>query len=244
MRAILTYHSIDDSGSAISITLDVFKEHVHWMSQRQVHIVSLDELLATDVKDPADTVAITFDDGFANFMQAAELLTHHGLPVTLFVVTGRVGGTNAWGGRAEPGIPTLPLLGWSELEHLVGNSLAIGVHTRTHARLTTLPSAAVEDEMDGCSEELRARLGVGGSYLAYPYGAVDDRVAKLAASRFAGALTTRFSPLTDDDPRMWLPRLDMYYFRQPGVIRSWGTARFARRLWSVRARRRLREVLT
>src|SRR5713101_6332064 len=110
MRAILTYHSIDDSGSAISIPPAVFKEHVRWISQRQIHVESLDDLLAGDKEAETDTVAITFDDGFANFTLAVELLADYGLPATLFVVAGHVGGTNAWGGRTDPGIPTLPLL--------------------------------------------------------------------------------------------------------------------------------------
>ena len=160
MRAILTYHSIDESGSAISVPPDVFSEHVRWMSRSDVRVLTLDDLLAQGSNDPTDAVAITFDDGFMNFAEAGARLTGHGLPVTLFVVTAHVGGTNAWGGRADPGIPTLPLLGWPELEQLVAGGVAVGAHTRTHTRLTALPSAAVEDEMDRCLEELRARLGV------------------------------------------------------------------------------------
>ena len=243
MRAILTYHSIDDSDSAVSISPEVFREHVRWISQGHVRVVSLDALLADDATAATDTLAITFDDGFANFTQAAELLNHHGLPVTQFIVTGHVGGTNAWGGRSASGIPTLPLLGWSELEHLAARGVAIGAHTRTHPHLTDLPSNAVEDEMDGCRADLRARLGVDSLYFAYPYGAVDDRVAALAASRFAASVTTLFGPLAAQPASMRLPRLDMYYFRRPGALERWGTARFACRIWSVRARRRLREVL-
>ena len=243
MRAILTYHSIDDSGSAISVPPDVFAEHVRWMSERHVAVVSLDALLAADAS-PSDALAITFDDGFQNFAEAAARLGDAGLPVTLFAVTGHVGGTNAWGGRVDAGIPTLPLLDWAGLERVVARGVAIGAHTRTHAKLTTLSSAAIADEMDGCVAELRTRLGISVSYLAYPYGAVSDHVAALAGTRFAAALTTRFATLGGEDRRMWIPRLDMYYLRRPGTLERWGTPGFARRIWAVRARRRLREAIT
>lgn len=244
MRAILTYHSIDPSGSAISIALEAFEDHVRWLSQRLVRVVPLDELLRIDPSDPADAVALTFDDGFGNFMAAADLLTHHGLPTTVFVVTSHAGGTNAWRGRADAGIPTLPLLDWAQLEQLAARGVTIGAHTRTHPALTRVSPAQVEDEMDGCVDELRARLGVAPAYFAYPYGAVNDRIAALAARRFEGSVTTRFDSVEAADMRAALPRLDMYYFRDRGALDAWGTPRFARRLQWVRARRWARTMLS
>jgi peptidoglycan/xylan/chitin deacetylase (PgdA/CDA1 family) len=164
--------------------------------------------------------------------------------VTVFVVTGHVGGTNAWGGRTDAGIPTLPLLDWADLEALVRGGVDVGVHTHTHPRLTALSPAAIGDEMDRCSETLRRRLGVETRYCAYPYGAVDARVAASAASRFAGAMTTEFRPLGAERAPMRLPRLDMFYFRQSGAIERWGSPGFRRRLRWVRFARGVREVLT
>jgi peptidoglycan/xylan/chitin deacetylase (PgdA/CDA1 family) len=244
MRAVLTYHSLDDSGSAISVPPAVFARHVRWLTGSGVRVLPLGDLLALDRDDPAPAAAVTFDDGFANFSGAAEQLLGHGLPVTLFVVPGHVGGTNAWGGRAEPGIPTLPLLGWTELERLAGRGVTIGAHTRTHPRLTTLPPAAVRDEIDGCVQEIGTRLGLRVDHFAYPYGDADERVAAAAATPFQWAVTTRFAPLTGQDAPMWIPRLDMYYLREPEALERWGTPWFRRHLWSVRLRRQLREVIT
>jgi peptidoglycan/xylan/chitin deacetylase (PgdA/CDA1 family) len=244
MRAILTYHSLDDSGSPISVAPAVFSQHVRWMVDSGVRVLPLADMLVLDRDDPAPAVSITFDDGFMNFTQAAELLMRARLPVTLFVVTGHVGGSNAWGGRTESRIPTLPLLGWKELEQLVSQGVSIGAHTRRHARLTSLAPAAVEDELDGCLQDLRTRLGVRVDHFAYPYGAADETVAALAGARFQAAVTTRFAPLSRHDAPMWIPRFDMYYFRRPGTLERWGTPPFRRRLWSVQLRRQLREVLT
>src|SRR5512145_338101 len=103
MRAILTYHSIDDSGSPVSVPPAVFSQHVRWMARSGVRVLPLADMLTLDRDDPSPAVAITFDDGFRNFRDAAAQLNRAGFPVTLFVVTGHVGATNAWGGCAERG---------------------------------------------------------------------------------------------------------------------------------------------
>ena len=229
MRAVLMYHSIDDSGSPISIPRGVFAEHVKWMLQSGVQIVPLDRVLTAAADEQKDLVALTFDDGFANARTAVEQLASHGLPSTVFVVTGHVGRTNAWGGRSHPGIPTLPLLDWPDLERLVDRGVTIGAHTHTHAPLTSLSRAAMADDLDRCLGELRARLGAKPSWLAYPYGAVSAEVARLASARFQAALTTRFAPIGGHEPWMWIPRIDMHYLRRPGAISRWGTAGFG--LW-------------
>jgi peptidoglycan/xylan/chitin deacetylase (PgdA/CDA1 family) len=243
MRAILTYHSIDDSGSVISTPLDVFREHVDWLARSGVEALPLDALLARPTSAPGDAVAITFDDGFANFAHAAKLLRDRRLPATLFVVSGHVGRTNAWRGAGDAGVPTQPLLGWDELARLAADGVAIGAHTRTHPRLASVPDTQMRDEMEGCLEELERRLGLRPRHLAYPYGDVDDRSAAWAARCFSAAVTTDFRQLRDDDEPHRLPRLDMYYFNRSGTIDAWGRPGFGRRLAWVGARRRLRKLL-
>jgi peptidoglycan/xylan/chitin deacetylase (PgdA/CDA1 family) len=242
VRAILTYHSIDDSGSVISIAPEIFEEHVRWLLHERIRVVSLDRLLQDTSEDLGHSVAITFDDGFANFLSVAPLLLDHALPATIFAVSNHVGGDNRWHGQRDPAVPALPLLGWEDLRRLVDRGVTIGAHTRTHARLTALPSARLHEEIGGCVEDLETRLGIRVQYLAYPYGEVNDRVAEVAAARCAGAVTTEFRVLAPGDSRARLPRLDMYYFRKAGALRDWGTARFSQRLRWIRTKRRVRQA--
>src|SRR5690349_8311160 len=98
-RAILTYHSIDDSGSPISVSPSVFESHVTWLGSGRVRVVALDDLC--DLKDDGDAIAVTFDDAVDNFGSiAAPLLVDNGIPATLFVVSEHVGRTNEWGGHS------------------------------------------------------------------------------------------------------------------------------------------------
>lgn len=241
MRAILTYHSIDESGSPISVGRETFRAHVHWLASGAVQVVPIAELMARD--DAGDAVAITFDDGFQNFADdAAPLLAEAGLPSTVFVVPEHVGGENDWGGRHAPGIPALPLMDWDTLGMVAEQGATLGAHTRRHRDLTLVRGASLEDEVAGCVERMAAELGSRPETFAYPYGAVDAAVATVVRDVYAYACTTELRALRRDDDRALLPRLDMYYFREPGQLEAWGSAAFRRRLWlraQVRRARRL-----
>lgn len=245
MRAILTYHSIDESGSPISIAPEVFRRHHAWLTGGTIRVLPLDELVTAGPKS-GDAVAVTFDDGFMNTWGPIEALLTDGVPVTIFAVTGHVGGLNNWGGRDTPGIPTLPLLGWEDLAQLVARGAGVEAHTRTHPALTTLPDVRLEAELRGSADDLAGRLGVRPKHLAYPYGAVDARIAAAAARHYVWGHTTEFRPLADRvaEPRLRLPRLDMNYFRAPGSLAMWGTPRFTRYVAWCHMKRRIRAAVS
>ena len=241
MKAILTYHSIDDSSSVISIAPDVFRRHVAWLASGAVRVVPLDELMR--LPTTAHAVALTFDDGFVNFAEvAAPLLSRHHLPATVFVVSEHAGGTNAWRGTCAHDIPTLPLMDWSELGRMSTMGFAIGAHSRTHPHLAELPRAALLDEIDGSADRIVRELGVRPHAFAYPYGSVNETVA-LAASGFRFGLATELRMIgPGEDPRR-LPRLDMYYFRAGTWLEAYGSARFRQYLWVRSRARRVRAAL-
>ncbi len=242
MRGILTYHSIDASGSPISLAPETFRRHVEWLASDAVHVVPLTQLVKLD--DAVDACAITFDDGFANFEHEAwPLLRDHGLPVTQFVVTRRTGKDNAWGGVDEPGIPRLPLMGWDTLNRLADEGLELGAHGRTHPHLDRLDGAPQRDEIVGSAEDLDEHTGTPPASFCYPYGDYDDRAAQLASEHFACACTTELRTLSRADSVHLLPRLDAFYFQEPGQLEAWGTRAFRTRLWARRTARDLRRRL-
>lgn len=242
MRAILMYHSIDSSGSVISMDEATFRGQADWFAREGPSVVSLGELLARD--DDEDLVALTFDDGFRNFGSAAwPLLRERGLPATVFVVSDRAGGTNAWGGGDEPGIPTLELLDWDALGRLAEEGVEIGSHTRRHPRLAGLDAGRLEDEVAGAAEEIETRLGRRPAGFAYPYGSVDAATEACVASVHDWACSTELDVLGPGAPRHRLPRLDAYYYRRRGSLEAWGSPRFRVRLATRRAGRRARGLL-
>lgn len=239
MRAILTYHSLDDSGSPISVPPAVFAQHAAWLRSGRAQVTTIPELLALPTS--ADAVAITFDDGFANFAtEAAPRLA--GLPATLFVVSDHVGQTNAWRGRDAPGIPTLPLLDWSALGRLAESGVTLGAHTRTHPDLAAMSRSQVDDELAGCAERVLAETGIRPQQFAYPYGSTTPTVVESAATYFAQSVTTELRALSGTELLAELPRIDMYYFRRPGQLEAWGTTAFHIRLSARRLLRSGRRV--
>ncbi len=81
--AILTYHSIDSSGSIISVAPTLFQAHMEVLAGSRIPVVPLAEIQRRD-----GCLAITFDDGFENFESAAlPFLEKYAFPATVFLVT-------------------------------------------------------------------------------------------------------------------------------------------------------------
>jgi peptidoglycan/xylan/chitin deacetylase (PgdA/CDA1 family) len=225
MRAILTYHSIDESGSVISVSECVFRSQMAWLAQGHVRVVSLDALMR--LPPDADAVALTFDDGFVNFGDiAVPLLAEHRLPATLFVVSDAAGKTNWWSGTTDRGVPELPLLSWDSLGRMPEQGVEIAAHTRTHANLARLPASRLHDEIVGSAERIRSETGQVPAAFAYPYGAVSDGAVGVVSSRFAWGCTTEMRLVSPGETPELLPRIDMFYLRAAGQLERWGTARF------------------
>lgn len=241
VRAILTYHSVDGSGSPISVAPEVFEEHAEWFRSGVVRVVPLARLFDPGLEGPA--IAVTFDDGFANVAGALAALADHGVPATVFVVTGHVGGDNAWGGRPAAGIPTMALMGWHELGLLAERGVELGAHTRTHPRLTELGADEVAAELEQPVTTMSRELGVTPRCFAYPYGAVSPTAVAQARARYQWSCTTELRTLGSSEDPQALPRLDMYYWRRPGAIAQLLRPSLAARVWVRRQARRIRAML-
>jgi peptidoglycan/xylan/chitin deacetylase (PgdA/CDA1 family) len=218
---------------------------VGWLTSGQVIVESLASLMRARVPGDRHRVAVTFDDGFANFASVAwPRLRDAGIPATVFLVSDHVGGTNRWRGEAVPGIPVLPLMPWETAARCAAEGVEIGAHSRTHPPLSTLPQAEAREEMAGSREVLASRLGAIPAVFAYPYGDVSPSVASEAAALFEMAVTTEYRPLRAGDSPYLVPRLDMFYFQHEGAFRDWGTPAFRGRLAVRRAARALRQRIS
>jgi peptidoglycan/xylan/chitin deacetylase (PgdA/CDA1 family) len=228
--AILTYHSLDDSGSVISVAPEVFRRQMEWLAVAGIPVVPLE-----DIRKTPGAVALTFDDGFANlFEHALPVLARHGFPSTVFVVSGRCGHRNRWE-QTVKGIPDLDLMGWSELASAAAAGVSVGAHTVTHPFLTALREGDLERELALCRATIEDRIGRPVESFAYPYGHADARVRAAAGRHFRLACGTRLAFVREDSDLLELPRIDVFYVRrrrwfetlqQPG-----GAAYIAARRW-------------
>lgn len=229
MRAIMTYHSLDESRSVISIAPATFRRQMEWLATSPLQVLSLTALLrpTTNALPARDAVAITFDDGFENFAQyAAPVLRDLALPATLFIVSGRAGRDNRWLDVVDSAVPTLPLLDWASLARIKADGISIGAHTRRHPRLSGCSLDELEEEMVGANDDIRHALGEAPTTFAYPYGDVSDEACRMAARVYGVACTTELRVVGPGNVRERTPRLDMYYWRQEDRLTSWGRRGF------------------
>lgn len=183
---VLMYHQVAPHrpGSPINkwrVRPGDFARQLDLLAARGLRGVALREFLDEPPRPGDRRVALTFDDGYAGVATAAlPLLSAHGFSATVFVVSGKLGGTNDWDGES-PGDALLDAAGVREL---AAAGLEIGSHGATHRPLTALPDAELASETRGSRERLERIAGAPVVSFCYPYGAADDRTA--AAVRDAG----------------------------------------------------------
>ncbi len=205
--AILTYHSLDDSGSVISVPPDQFRRQMEFLASSSISVVPLEEVLHRP-----GSVAITFDDGYCNFLaHAAPVLERLHLPATVFVVSGFCGGRNNWPSQPA-GVPDLPLMSWQELAALPP-SVSVGAHSVTHPHLTRVTEEQCELELSAGKNDMEQHLGKHVRCLAYPYGSRSATVMTAAGRHYDFAVSTSLQFLSPRSNPLDLPRIDAYYLR-------------------------------
>ena len=122
------------------------------------------------------TFLLTFDDGYASLADHAyPVLADLGFTATTFLITDFIGKTNTWDVRYT--WKRLSHLTWTDVEQWRARGFQFASHGATHRRLTWLDDPAALAELRRSRETLTSRLGPeAGRAVAYPFGAVNDRV--------------------------------------------------------------------
>jgi peptidoglycan/xylan/chitin deacetylase (PgdA/CDA1 family) len=130
---------------------------------------------------PRSALLLSFDDGYAELAEHAyPVLADLGFTATTFLITDYVGRENTWDVRYT--WRRLRHLDWAAIDEWKARGFEFGAHGATHRRLTWLPDDAVRDDLGRARDVLVARLGPeSGQALAYPFGASDARIARIAA---------------------------------------------------------------
>ena len=134
-------------------------------------------------------------------------------------------GVDRWLGTDHEG--ELLGMGWPDLARLRDAGWEVGSHSVTHAALTDLDDPALQAELRDSKLAIERQLGACRS-VAYPYGAVDDRVAS-AAKAIGYKAGAAVLPLRHGGDRMRVPRVPVLG----------GESELVRRLHLTRGMRRL-----
>lgn len=186
------YHSITDIADdpyRVTVSPVRFARQLHWMADRGLRGVSVRELLAATAAGRArGLVGLTFDDGYADFVDSAlPLLRRHGFTATVYVLPGRLGGENGW----DTAGPRKSLLTEDGILRIAGAGMEIGSHGLTHVALTEVDDAVLAAETRHSRELLEEMTGTPVDGFCYPYGQVDPRAihaVRKAGYRYACAI--------------------------------------------------------
>lgn len=234
---VLTYHAIAGHGERSSrfvIPARRFAREMAWLRRRGYQVIGLDEFLRSRSEfrlPPPKSVVVTFDDGYADNRLAAPILGKLGFPATIFLVT-RAGERNGWDSDGAE-LAGRSLMRIQEARAMLGDVIAFGAHTRTHADLGSLSREELESEVEGSRRDLEAALGVPVTTFAYPYGkSTPDVQDVVRTAGFIGACSTVLGRNR--------PSADSYALRRVEVRGSDSLIRFALTLWLGDTRSRAR----
>ncbi|MGQ0714785.1 MAG: polysaccharide deacetylase family protein [Gemmatimonadaceae bacterium] len=187
---ILMYHRVEDIPPDAAYPTNFvrpaqFRDQLAALRDWGYHGVTFADWLASRgdrrVPLPKRPLIVTFDDGYRSMLDGAwPAIRAHGWSATTFLVTGHIGGTNAWDPNERPA----PLLTADDVLALRREGMTFGSHTRSHRPLTHLPAPAVEAELAASRRDLERLLGEPVWTLAYPFNNQNADVRE--AARRAG----------------------------------------------------------
>lgn len=129
---------------------------------------------------PERPYVVTFDEGFADFVeQALPVLDLLAVPATVFVTTHYLGGTATWldGVGGSEG----RMLSAGQVAELSRTGVEVGGHGHTHAMLDLLTPAQARGDLTRCHEILAELLGRPPVGIAYPHGYSTPLVRRIAS---------------------------------------------------------------
>lgn len=200
---LLIYHRVGGgSPDERDIATGAFRQQMAELGRHRVLSLdgALDEL---DGGSSAASFVITFDDGFGDvYANAWPVLREHGLPFTLYLCSGLVGGTMKWEGStaSAPG----SALDWDQIEEMAGSGLCtVANHTAHHVG----PDELTEAELDDCSATISRRLGTPVRHFAFTWGIPVPRMDAALRERFRSAATGEVGRNLPDADRHRLHRV-------------------------------------
>jgi peptidoglycan/xylan/chitin deacetylase (PgdA/CDA1 family) len=179
---VLMYHEIADAAeteSPLAVSPANFAAQLGYLRSAGFTVMTAGELAARLAGDggplPDRPIALTFDDGYADFhSQAMPALAQQGYTATLFLTTGWVQDADLR--LAAPG----RMLTWTQVTEAAGAGVEIGAHTRRHPQLDQLSTTLVREELHSSKQWLESKLGRPVPGLAYPFGYSSAGVREVA----------------------------------------------------------------
>lgn len=205
---ILRYRSVPHHSLATaapgSVPASVLEEQLTTLAARGWQLVGVTEALHRLSEDRARRiVALTFDDGLLDFLNAFDVLDAVGARATLYIPSGSIGTRVSRWDRGQS------KLGWEEIQHLSEAGMEIGSRAVSNRPLDAHPDAAVRTEVVESKWSLEDQLGRPITSFCYPGGLAGARVRRaVAGAGYSNACTIEPLPRAGrKDDVLALPRI-------------------------------------
>jgi peptidoglycan/xylan/chitin deacetylase (PgdA/CDA1 family) len=194
--------------SNYSIPAAQFYRHLTYLKKNGWHTTSISDLLKSS-NLPDKTVALTFDDGYAdNYENAFLPLLEKNMKATWFITTDCIGRHAKWMG--QPSSQT-QMLTTGQLREMSAAGMEIGSHTCSHPDLSTLSFQQQKQELSKSQHVLEDLLQTFVTGFAYPYGRYNEE--SLTAAKEVGyhwACSTRSGWLHKEQNPLLIRRVTIF----------------------------------
>ncbi len=181
-----------DQGVDLSVPPWEFDAQLEWLAVNGYHPIRLMDLayaLESGAPLPEKPIVLTFDDGYADFYQAAfPRLKNFRFPATVFVLS-------QFADENKPGYLT-----WAQMSELAKAGIEIGSHGPDHSDLALVQrrsSALLEEHIKGSKQTIELRLGISVKTFNYPSGSYNAAIARqVQSSGYLAAVITSSQGMT------------------------------------------------
>lgn len=192
--------------------------------QRQVQLAldlnfELSTLHTALCEDHPRRMVLTFDDGYENvYEHAYPILSEHKRPATIYILPTYMGRTNRWDFNWFG--QTWRHLSREQLKELIGAGWEVGSHGLSHRDLTRLSDHRCLYELKRSRDLLQQTLGVAVRSVAYPFGNVTPRVARLAQEAGYDNGVVMATVPSGVEPQYSLTRMGVYLWDTLWTVRQ------------------------
>lgn len=181
---VLMYHAIGSEMPAelddLSVRPERLREQLTALIEDGRRLLGLTDALAADPRE--DVVALTFDDGYRDFVEEAlPILTELGAGATQYVPTSVIGGATDW---LPAPADRIEVMDADEIVAVAAAGIEIGSHGHRHVPIDVRPRAEVADDIGRSRTILTELIGRPVTSFCYPHGYNSPHVRR--ALRAAG----------------------------------------------------------
>ena len=163
---ILMYHSVDDHGSKLKLSVPVkeFRAQMKYLRDKKFGIISsvqLADMIKSGKKIPRNTVVVTFDDGYLdNYVNAFPVFKEYKIPATVFVISGSVGKPD--------------FVNAAQMKEMSDAGIDIESHSATHPFIEGITEEGFRREAVESKKAIEAITGKPVYTFCFPYGGFND----------------------------------------------------------------------